>query len=122
MLDNNPRNPRHHLHVRQRIQIQHQKYPSPNPNIRLLDHIVIVIAILGPIITVPQLLLIFENQDASGLSFLTWSSYLVFSAVWLIYGIIHHEKPIIITNSLYVTVDIAIIAAMIYYSDFLQLA
>ncbi len=114
-MRDNPHHPRHHLHIRKRIQIQNQQYPHPNRGIRLLDHMIIAIAILGPIATLPQLLRILDTQDSSGLSFLTWSGYLIFSAIWLIYGIVHHEKPIIITNSLYLTVNIAIISAMVYY-------
>lgn len=99
----------HHLHKRKRIHQKYEKYPSKDKWKRLVDKFIYIVAIFGPLIAIPQVLKIWANQDGSGVSVLTWLGYLVGAFFWLIYGFAHKEKPIIITNSLWIVVEIFII-------------
>lgn len=61
--------------------------------------------ILGPLFTIDQVEKVWIQQDVSGVSLITWSANCLFSIVWVIYGIAHKERAIIITNALWVLLN-----------------
>jgi uncharacterized protein with PQ loop repeat len=63
---------------------------------RFFNKIIYVIAVLVPLAHVPQLFKIWLSKDASGISLISWTSFTIFSLFWLVYGIVHKEKPLII--------------------------
>ena len=81
-----------------------------------IDKIVYVLAILVPILTLPQLFKIWVNQTAQGVSLTSWATYLIASIVWLIYGVIHKAKPLIIMYILWIIIDLVIVIGIIMYS------
>lgn len=89
--------------------------PSRNKLKGFMDTIIYIVAVLGPLIAIPQVLKIWHVQDASGVSLLTWIGYLLGGFFWLTYGFLHKEKPIIITNALWIFVQIFIIIGIIRY-------
>lgn len=99
----------HHLYVRKRIHQKHEKYPHPNKWKRFIDKFIYIVAIFGPLIALPQVFKIWLNQDGSGVSILTWSGYLLGGIFWIIYGFTHKVKPIIITNIIWIALEIFII-------------
>lgn len=106
----------HHFHRRKRIYRKHEAYPSRNKWKRLMDRLILVVGILGPIMTLPQLLKIFAEKDASGISVITFSSYLILDFFWLTYGIMHKEKPIIMTFVAWIMLNILIISGVLIYA------
>jgi uncharacterized protein with PQ loop repeat len=94
----------HHLHKKKICGIAHKEKWKKN-----LDKLLLVIAVVMPLMTLPQIYKILLFRDASGVSPLTWGLYFIFSIPWLAYGIVHQEKPIIITYSLWLILD-AIVA------------
>ena len=108
----------HHLHKRERIHKKHEKYPHSNKWKNLLDKVIYFIAIVGPLISIPQVLKIWSEQTAEGLSLFTWSGYLFGGFFWLAYGIMHKEKPIILTNCLWIIINIGIISGILIYGDY----
>ena len=103
----------HHLHKRKRKSLK--KFPHPNKWIRFLDHSILAIAIIGPVMNLPQILKIYLNHSAAGVSALTFSLLFVISIVWLIYGVVHQEKPIIASSSLWLVSHAFVIAGAIMY-------
>lgn len=80
-----------------------------------IDHIIYAIALISPIMTIPQVVKIFAEQNASGVSAMTWLTYVITSAFWVFYGILHNEKPIIYSNILWVFLSfLIVIGTMIY--------
>ena len=105
----------HHAHVRERIHTKKEKYPHPDKLKRAIDHLIYFIVFLAPIMNLPQLIKIWVNQEAAGVSLLSWGSFTVFSIVWIVYGILHKEKPIIFMNAmLFVTQLFVAIGTYIY--------
>lgn len=74
------------------------------------------IGFVGPLTTVPQAMKIWENKSVTGLSLVSWVMYLALSFVWLYYGYVHKEKPIMISNVLYVLVNIVVITGILMFS------
>lgn len=101
----------HHLHIRKRIHSQKEAYPHPDPWKRAIDKATFVAAIAAPLLTLPQLVKILVERTAQSISLVTWGIYTVVSLIWLLYGIAHKEPPIIIANSLFFAIDLAIVAS-----------
>ncbi|MFH1503752.1 MAG: SemiSWEET family transporter [Candidatus Diapherotrites archaeon] len=89
----------HHFLIRKRIYEKKEKYPSPNKFRRFFDKLIYAVAIICPLLNLPQLLKIWINKSAEGVSAFSWFGFMGVSLVWLTYGIIHKEKPIIIVNA-----------------------
>ena len=84
-------------HKRKRSNANKDPYPHPKASRRFLDNLVIWLGIGNIIATIPQVFQIFSTQDASGVSAMSWGYYTIFYAVLSVYGIVHKEKPLIIT-------------------------
>ena len=104
-----------HFHQRKRISKKLEPYPHPEKWKNFLDKSIYFVAITGPIMTIPQLSKIWIEQSAAGVSMITWIAYLVTAIFWLLYGIVHKEKPIIITNTLWIVLDSAVIVGTYIY-------
>jgi|AntRauTorcE11897_2_1112592.scaffolds.fasta_scaffold21382_2 uncharacterized protein with PQ loop repeat len=105
----------HHLHQRKRTHLQKQKYPHPHKKVRFLDNICIVFSVLMPATTIPQILIIYKHHQVDGLSLTMWLLYCVGVIPFLIYAIVHKEKPLIILNILWLIAQIVIITGILIY-------
>ncbi len=94
----------HHHHKRLR------KKDTP-----FLDKLIFFAALASPAMTFPQVFKIWIEQDASGVSIISWAAYTVTAFIWLAYGVAHKDKAIIISNGLWLTLDpLIVIGALIY--------
>jgi uncharacterized protein with PQ loop repeat len=104
-----------HVHKRKNIFENLEPYPHSIKWKRLIDKSIYFIAVASPLMTLPQLIKIWTEQTAAGVSIITWFAYLISAMFWLTYGIAHKEKPIIITNTLWIILDIAVIIGTLIY-------
>lgn len=82
---------------------------------KFIDHLIYGASILGPIMTVPQAWQIWSHKSASNVSLATWLTYLILSLLWLLYGIFHDEKPIILLNVLLLLVNTSVVVGILLY-------
>ena len=108
-------NPQHHLSIRKRIHEKFEKYPHPQNHKKVVDYLVYIVGILSPICTLPQVLKIWINKSAQDVSLLTWVPYSLFAMIWLWYGIIHKETPIIILNTGLIIVNLLVVIGVLFY-------
>jgi len=101
----------HHYHKRKR----NVKYPSENKWFRLMDKIIYIVAISGPLMTLPQVFKIWIEQSAAGVSVISWCAYFLGGFFWIVYGFMHGEKPIILANLLWLIFTSLIIAGVVVY-------
>lgn len=106
----------HHQSLRKRVHSKRQKYPHPNKFIAWFDKLIILVGILNAVATIPQVLQIWIGQDASGVSVVSWSYYAFGSVMFLLYGIIHKEIPIIVNYSAAMVLYILIVLGTLMYS------
>ena len=83
---------------RKRIHQRFFRYPSLFKINKIYDKIIYIAVFLGPILNMPQLFKIWITRDATGVSFVSWMGFSIISVVWLGYGILHKDKPILIMN------------------------
>ena len=105
----------HHYNTRKRIHQKHEPYPHPHKWKNFMDRMIYVVGVFGPIMTIPQLSKIWIEQNAAGVSAISWTAYLIAAIFWLIYGIMHKETPIILTYSLWIILEVFIIIGIIIY-------
>ena len=92
-----------------------EKFPHPHMGIRFLDNMLLVVAVIGPLVNFPQVFKIFALKTAAGVSALTFSLFAFFDIPWIIYGVIHKEKPIVISYSLWLITNLTVVAGTILY-------
>lgn len=90
----------------------HKSKPGAN---HLLDSLIYPIAILSPVMTIPQIAEIWIHHSAK-LSLITWGSYATVSAFWFVYGVQHKEKPIIIGNGLSIVAHSLVVIGILLFS------
>jgi uncharacterized protein with PQ loop repeat len=105
----------HHLHRRKRACKKLGTYPHGNKWVRFLDRFLIVVAVIGPFIAVPQILQIFITQNATGVSGLSWGLYALFNIPWFIYGVVHNDKPITIAYFLSFIANLTVLVGSLIY-------
>lgn len=80
-----------------------------------LDILIYPIAIAGPIALLPQVIKLFTEHDAAGLALPTWALFGVLNCVWVLYGFVHQDRPIILTNTVLVFLNFAIVFGIVLY-------
>ena len=105
----------HHKHLRKRIIKHKEKFPHQNKYKAFMDKIIFVVGVAGPIMTLPQLYQIWYYQNATGVSLISWFSYLVIATLWLIYSIMHKEWPLIVTNLAWIIIEIPLLIGIILF-------
>ena len=79
----------------------------------IMDKLVYASALFGVVANIPQLAKIWIDKAVNGVSIITWIGFLLGSLFWMMYGIIHREKPIIVTNGLYVAIQFLIVLGLL---------
>lgn len=105
----------HHLHKRKRIHQQYQKYPHPIKWIRWFDSFLFIVAVIAPLVAIPQLMKVYVLQEVAGLSLITWSFYCVGNIPWVIYGFIHKAKPVMLAHGLWFLVNLCMVIGILIY-------
>lgn len=105
----------HHLHTRRRVHQKKERYPHPNKLKHFVDHLIYVVSIFVPTMTFLQVYKIYETRTADGISTLAFSGYFLANLVWLLYGVLHKEKPIVIMYILLALFNASIVVGTIIY-------
>jgi len=80
-----------------------------------IDWITLFMAIVIPMVTVPQLLKIWIEQNATWVSIITWSVYFVNAIIWLLYWIVNNDKKIITMNILLTIINLGIVVGILVF-------
>lgn len=82
-----------------------------------VDQMMGAFAFISPLSATPQIFTIFGKQEASGVSIVSWTLYLLIGLITLAYGYFHKLRPIIISQSLWTIIDILIIVGILMYGS-----
>jgi len=80
-----------------------------------IDALAYIVSILSLLFTADQIRIIWVEHDARGVSFLSWLFYTISAFVWLVYGLVHKDKVLIITNFLWVAFALSIVIGVVVY-------
>lgn len=93
-----------------------QSHRAPSRSVRWVDNTTFVVAILEPLITIPQAVVIFRTHTAAGVSLSTWVGYEILTVVWLWYAIVHRNKMVFIYQGLFMVIQTFVIIGGFMYS------
>ncbi len=82
----------------------------------LVDEAAYAVGIFGVIIFIPQLYKVWVGQNVAGLSLISWVGMAVGSIIWLFYGMVHKQKPMIMVNIFLAIIQIAIAIGIYKFS------
>ncbi len=82
---------------------------------KIVDRLTFIVAIVEPLIALPQAITIFQRHNATGISLSTWLGFCLLDAVWVWYSIEHRERLIFIESTLFLIVQSAIVAGGAMY-------
>jgi uncharacterized protein with PQ loop repeat len=106
--------PLYHLHRQNRL-LKLRKPLFPTKWVKLLNRVAMTVAILGPIVTLPQVYKIWSLQNATGLSLISWGGCLAFNFPMLLYGIVHREKIMVRMYILWILVNGAVVLGIVLF-------
>ena len=98
----------HHLHKRKRS-------AKDTKLVRFIDKLVYAAGLFGWIMTIPQVFKIWVEQNAGGVSVLSWLAYAIVGVVWILYGIVHKDRHIIIIYSGFVLLNSFVVIGTLLY-------
>ena len=97
----------------------HPKNKKPvkilTPQLGLFDRIVLVVSVIYPLSALPQAFAVF-NGKTEGVSLFSWGFFLVCALLFLIYGIRRRVLPMIISNSIWLVMDLLVVIGMLLSS------
>jgi len=82
---------------------------------QLVKRSVLAVAVIEPAMTIPQIYEIWVNRQAEGVSSLTWGLYIGAAVIWLLYGIQLKDKPLIISSTLWIITEAAVVVGTLWY-------
>jgi uncharacterized protein with PQ loop repeat len=65
------------------------------------------------LMTVPQALTVWLSRDASGVSLVSWATYLVSACLWFVYGIQKRDKTIYLACIGWIVLDAAVVVGVL---------
>jgi len=92
--------------------------PSSGDTLKLngkIDTLALVVGVIQPLTTLPQIYLVFSSHDVSQVSLFMWTSYNVASVVLLIYGLKHKLLPVIGSQILWLIVQTPMMIAVFIF-------
>lgn len=105
----------HHLLARKRVHQNLEQYPHPDKLKRFVDKLVYFVGVIGPVMLAPQVYKIYSSQDASSISLLSFSVFVLVNLTWLCYGILHKEKALIISYTLWAIMNSSVVVGTVLY-------
>ncbi len=106
----------HYLGLRHKHErtIAHKKHNKTSYKI-WLDKVTFVAGIVGPFTVLPQIYSIFTTKSAAGVSLLTWALIFIVTFPWILYGIAHREKSIIVSFILWEIANLLVVIGVLLY-------
>lgn len=100
---------RRHHHFHKTLQV---KRPA---KAKAVDRLIYLAAIVEPLFSLPQAILVYRQHSASDISILAWVGFEAMTLIWIWYAIVHKERTILVYQALYFVIDGSILVAAIAY-------
>lgn len=80
---------------------------------RTVDLMAYVVGVGGNIAVIPQIIKAWQS-NAPGLAVLTWLLFVGIGLIWLVYAIVHRQKPLIVAQTVGVACNLAVVIGWAY--------
>ncbi len=85
--------------------------PEGEPPATPLEKLLRILSAVTMLMTVPQVVTVWTSTGGTSLA--SWTTYLVSSIAWLVYGVKHRDATIYLTCIGWIVLDVAIIVGVI---------
>lgn len=82
---------------------------------RSLSRLTLILAVVSPLMTLPQIYEIWIKQRATGVSMLSWGFYVFSSSIWLLYAIKIKDRALYISSALWVIAQAIVVLGLVFY-------
>ncbi len=89
--------------------------PPRPPSASALEKVLRGLSVFTMLMTVPQVLAVWIDHDAGGVSLVSWLSYLLAACLWFVYGLQKRDKTIYLACIGWVVLDAAIVAGVVIH-------
>ncbi len=81
----------------------------------LVHRLAYLAGLAGPFTALPQVISIWTSHQAAGVSF--WSSlgFTTVASIWLAYGVVIRQGPLVLSSILWIILDLAIVSGVLRY-------
>ena len=83
------------------------------PPVTGLEKILRSLSVITMLMTIPQVYTVWLGDGPSGVSLVSWVSYLVSAVLWFVYGLRKNDKTIYLACIGWVALDAAIVAGVV---------
>ena len=80
-----------------------------------LDKLTFFAGIVGPFTVLPQIYSIFHTHSANGVSLATWLLIFIVTFPWILYGLAHKDRSIIVSFTLWEVVNLGVVVGVLLY-------
>lgn len=106
----------YYLGLRHKYERQQGLKKDPqSPYIAFLDKLTFIVGVIGPFTVLPQIYSIFSTKSAAGVSLVTWTLIFIVTFPWILYGVAHKEKNIIVSFILWEVVNLTVVIGVLLY-------
>ncbi len=81
----------------------------------LLNRLLGVMSIVTMVMTIPQVWIIWVEEQTAGVSLLSWSAYLASALLWFWHGVRERDRNIYLACIGWILLDIAVIVGIVVY-------
>lgn len=87
--------------------MHHKKHAkkSKGKKYSAIDSLAMVVGVVQPFATIPQIWIVYSSGDTASVSFFMWTAYNIASVVLLLYGLKYKLPPIVWSNVLWLIVQ-----------------
>ncbi len=82
---------------------------------RIINKSVYAVTITGIAVTIPQVLKVWSDSGNQGVSIISWMGFAFSASFWLLYGLLHKDKAIILSSSAGIIMDILIVVGVLLH-------
>lgn len=105
----------HHLHKRKRASKKGEPYPHPDKTKNIIDKLVYCAGIMVPGVTAIQAWKIWSERNADGISLTAWGGYIIGNFIWISYGLVHKDRPILLMYTLLLITNAAVVIGALIF-------
>ena len=106
----------HNQGLRHKFERRHKKNKTKQTGyIIFLDKLTFVVGVIGPFTVLPQIYTIYTTKTAVGVSLLTWTLIFVVTFPWILYGVAHKDKSIIVSFILWEIMNLSVVVGVLLY-------
>ena len=70
-----------------------------------MDRSVYIVIVAQILFNIPQVAKVWLERNSTGVSAVSWGAFAAINVFWLAYGLLHKEKPIIVSSSIAVVLQ-----------------